>query len=107
VTREHLVIGELIKADEYRGQPMYTAAELRAFADKQSKYEVRKAVIRTRWQMFIAAQIALGLTVLISISLRKQNFLPEIPWWVITINGIVVFNICLALGALMYRQRRF
>jgi hypothetical protein len=107
VTREHLVIGELIPADEYRGQPMYTADELRAFADKQTRYEVRKAIVSTRWQMFIASWIALILTVLVSICLRRQTYFHEIPWWVIPINGIVVFNICLALGALMYRQRRF
>jgi len=78
--------------------PVFTSTQVRDYINKE-----RKSTRRTIRKIWVVSMV---LTVMISVCVRKQQFVPDLAWWVTPLVAVCVNAICHWLAIRMFFGKR-
>lgn len=67
---------------------------------------VRSEVYKTRLRMWLAFIFATSIASMVGAAVRRQPFIPDVPWWVTPLSAITVLIVCYWLGDRMFHGLR-
>ena len=71
--------------------------------------EVHRAILneerfKTRIRMWLAFIFAVIIAAMVGAVVRRQPFIPDVPWWVTPVSAVTVLIVCYWLGDRMFHK---